>query len=456
MKTIRLRTSIPGPKSVVLAQRETAAVPRGVSQLTPIFVARGEGATIEDVDGNVFLDLAGGIGCANAGHRNARITAALHEQVDKFLHTCFMITPYEGYIALAEKLNQLAPGASPKKTILLNSGAEAVENGIKIARAYTKRPAIICFEDAFHGRTLLSLSLTSKTHPYKSGFEPFPSDIYRVPYAYCHRCSYNLKYPECQVHCAKRLEDTFNRLVPAESVAAIIAEPILGEGGFVAPPLEWLGILREICDRHGIVLIADEVQTGFGRTGKFFACEHYGVEPDVLLSAKSLGGGLPIAAVTGKAHIMDNTGPGSLGGTFGGNPLSCASALAAIAAIEEENLNDRAIQLGARFRKRANDWRASFLNISDVRGMGAMQAVELVKTDGRTPDSDATKQIARYCYEHGVILVTAGSYSNVIRLLMPLVITDDQFEEALDVLESALHHVYDLEPDMRVVPAVTA
>jgi 4-aminobutyrate aminotransferase/(S)-3-amino-2-methylpropionate transaminase len=437
MNSISLKTSIPGPKSAALAKREAAAVPRGVSQLTPIFVERTEGALIHDVDGNTFLDMAGGIGCLNVGHRDPGVTSAVHDQVDRFLHTCFMVTPYESYVELAEKLNQLAPGDSPKKTILLNTGAEAVENAIKIARAYTKRPAVICFEDGFHGRTLLALSLTSKANPYKAGFAPFASDIYRVPYAYCYRCSYNLKYPDCQAHCATHLEDTFKRVVAAESVAAVIAEPVLGEGGFVAPPLEWLGIVRDICTRHGILLIADEVQTGFARTGKFFACEHYGVEPDLLLSAKSLGGGLPIAAVTGKSEIMDHTVPGALGGTFGGNPLSCAAALAAIKAIEDNHLNDRAMYLGDVFRKRASQWQRRLPNIGDVRGIGAMQAFELVKPDGsRMPDADLTKRLTRYCYEHGVILVTAGTYSNIVRLLMPLVITDDQLNEALDVLEA--------------------
>ena len=457
MNSICLRTSIPGPKSSALVNREAAAVPRGVSQLTPIFVARAEGACIEDVDGNTFLDLAGGIGCLNVGHRDAGVTKALHDQVDRFLHTCFMVTPYESYVSLAEKLNELAPGNTPKKTILLNTGAEAVENAIKIARAFTKRPAVICFEDGFHGRTLLALSLTSKTRPYKAGFEPFASDIYRVPYAFCYRCSYKLTYPDCQVHCATSLEDAFKRVVAAESVAAIIAEPILGEGGFVAPPLEWLGIVREICDRHGILLIADEVQTGFARTGKFFACEHYGVEPDLLLSAKSLGGGLPIAAVTGKAPIMDHTPPGALGGTFGGNPLSCVAALAAIEAIQKNHLNDRAMILGERFRKRAAQWQRKLPAIGDVRGIGAMQAFEIVRPDGsRLPDAETTKQIALYCYRHGVILVTAGTYSNIIRLLMPLVITDEQMEEALDVIETALFLAPDRAASIRQVPMAMA
>ena len=300
MPAIQLKTPLPGPHSRALAERRAQAVPRGVSQLTPIFVSRSEGAVIEDVDGNCFLDFAGGIGCLNTGHRHPGVAAALHAQVDRFLHTCFMVTPYESYVRLAERLNALAPGGTPKKTLFLNSGAEAVENAIKIARAFTRRPAVICFEDAFHGRTLLTLSLTSKTHPYKSGFEPFASDIYRVPYAYCHHCSYSLTYPECQLYCAAHLEDTFQRVVAAESVAAIIVEPVLGEGGFVVPPPGWLTAVREICRKYGILLIADEVQTGFGRTGKLFAIEHEaGLEPDLMVTAKSLGGGLPLGAVTG-------------------------------------------------------------------------------------------------------------------------------------------------------------
>lgn len=457
MSSIQLRTSIPGPKSAALARREAEAVARGVSQLTPIFVARTEGARIEDVDGNTFLDLAGGIGCLNVGHRDAAVTEALHAQVDRFLHTCFMVTPYESYVALSEKLNTLAPGPSRKKTILLNSGAEAVENAIKIARAYTKRPAVICFEDGFHGRTLLTMSLTSKTHPYKAGFEPFASDIYRVPFAYCYRCSYNLTYPDCKLHCARHLEDTFKRVVAAESVAAIIVEPILGEGGFIAPPQDWLATVHEICRKYGILLIADEVQTGFGRTGHFFACEHYGVEPDLLVTAKSLGGGLPLAAVTGAAQIMDNTGPGSLGGTFGGNPLACEAAMAVIRSIEDNHLNERALELGDRFRTRAIDWQNRLPIVGDVRGLGAMQAFEIIRPDGaRTPDPETTKKITRFCYEHGVILVTAGSYSNIIRLLMPLVIAFEELEEALDVLETALLHAHLGEPAMSRRPVAVA
>src|SRR5689334_7416416 len=358
MKTIQLRTEIPGPKSRALMARREAAIPRGPANATPVFAARAEGAILEDVDGNRYLDFAGGIGCLNAGHRSPRVLSAIREQLDKFLHLCFAVTPYEGYVAVAEKLNALAPGKFPKKTILVNSGAEAIENSVKIARAYTKRPAVICFEDAFHGRTLLTMSLTSKTHPYKAGFEPFASDIYRIPFAYCFRCSYGLTYPSCAMHCAHHLADTFTRVVAAESVAAVIVEPVLGEGGFVTPPLEFLGIVQETCRRHGIVFIADEVQTGFGRTGKLFACEHYGITPDLVVTAKSLGGGLPLAAVTGRAEIIDHTGPGSLGGTFGGNPLACEAALAALDVMERDKLPERATQLGERFAARARAWQA--------------------------------------------------------------------------------------------------
>jgi 4-aminobutyrate aminotransferase/(S)-3-amino-2-methylpropionate transaminase len=434
MGSIQLKTPIPGPKSRALIQRSSQAVPRGISQLTPVFVNKAEGAVIEDVDGNKLIDLAGGIGCLNVGHRNARVVAAVRNQLDRFLHTCFMVAPYESYVALAEKLNALAPGKTSKKTFFVNSGAEAVENAVKIARAYTKRPAVICFEDGFHGRTLLALGLTSRTHPYKAGFEPFPGEIYRVPYGHTN------------------FEDTFKRVVAAESVAAIIAEPVLGEGGFMPSPAGWWDTLRQVSQEHGIVLIADEIQSGFGRTGKLFAMEHYGAEPDIIVTAKSLGGGLPIAAVTGKAEIMDNTGPGSLGGTFGGNPVCCEAALAVIEEFENSNLLDRGARLGEHFRNRAISWQKRMRMVGDVRGLGAMQAIALVHQDG-SPNPEATKQVTQYAYEHGVILVTAGTYSNVVRILMPLVITDEQMDEALDVLEAALESVAAAQKSSLETPA---
>jgi 4-aminobutyrate aminotransferase/(S)-3-amino-2-methylpropionate transaminase len=442
MKTIQLRSEIPGPKSRALMQRREAAVPRGPYHATPVFAARSEGAVIEDVDGNRYLDFAGGIGCLNTGHRPPEVDSAIREQLEKYLHLCFSVTPYEGYVAVAEKLNALAPGKFPKKTLLVNSGAEALENAVKIARAYTKRPAVIVFNDAFHGRTMMTLALTSKTHPYKAGFEPFPGDVYRIPYAYCYRCSYGLTYPSCRMTCANALEDAFKRVVAPESVAAVIAEPVLGEGGFVIPPKEFYPIISEICRKYGILFIADEVQSGIARTGKYFAIEHYGVEPDLITSAKSLGGGLPLAAVTGRAEIMDAAGVGGLGGTFGGNPLSCASALAALDIIEKDGLLARSTHLGRKFEERARVWQKQFAIVGDVRGLGAMGAIELVKDQAtREPHAEATKKIAQHCYEHGLITITAGTYGNVMRILVPLVVTDEQFDEGLDVLEAALTHV---------------
>jgi len=423
-------------------ERRTAAVPRGVHQVTPVFISRAEGALIEDVDGNRFIDFAGGIGCLNVGHRAVEVTSAVRAQLERFLHTCFQVTPYEGYVRLAERLNVLAPGSFPKKTLLLNSGAEAVENAVKIARAHTRRPAIICFEDAFHGRTLLTMSLTSKTDPYKAGFGPFAGDIYRIPYAYCYRCSYSLRYPSCELYCASHLEDTFKRVVAADTVAAIVVEPVMGEGGFMVPPEDFLPRLQEICRRHGILLIADEVQTGFGRTGRWFACDRYHLEPDMLVAAKSLGGGLPIASVTGRAEIMDGPIEGALGGTFGGNPLSCEAALGVLQILETQGLLERAEALGQQFASRARAWQKRWTLIGDVRGLGAMQAIELVgSAETREPAPEETRRVVRYCYEHGLILLPAGSYGNVIRLLMPLVITDEQFDEALDVMEAALESV---------------
>jgi 4-aminobutyrate aminotransferase / (S)-3-amino-2-methylpropionate transaminase / 5-aminovalerate transaminase len=419
--------------------RRDAAVPRGPYHATPIFAARAEGATIEDVDGNRFLDFAGGIGCLNMGHRAPQVASAIRSQLDKYLHLCFSVTPYEPYIAVAERLNALAPGKFAKKTFIVNTGAEAVENAVKIARAYTKRPAVICFEDAFHGRTLLALSLTSKTHPYKSGFAPFASDIYRIPYAYCYRCSYGLTYPSCKLACAHALEDAFKRIVAPESVAAVIAEPVLGEGGFIAPPKEFFGIVQDICRKHGIVFIADEVQSGLGRTGKFFAIEHYGVEPDLITTAKSLGGGLPIAAVTGRAEIMDAPGVGGLGSTFAGNPASCAAALASIEIIEKEGLLARSTAIGKRFEERARNWQKRWPLIGDVRGLGGMCAMELVRNaETREPAEAESKEVAHYCYEHGLITITAGTYNNIMRILVPLVVTDEQLDEGFGIIEAAL------------------
>jgi 4-aminobutyrate aminotransferase/(S)-3-amino-2-methylpropionate transaminase len=435
MATIQIRTEIPGPRSRALMARREAAIPRGPANATPIFAARAAGAMVEDVDGNRYIDFAGGIGCLNIGHRSPRVISAIQEQLEKHLHLCFAVTPYEGYVAVAEKLNSLAPGNFAKKTILLNSGAEAIENSIKIARSWTKRPAVICFEDAFHGRTLLTMSLTSKTHPYKAGFQPFASDIYRIPFAYPYRNSAGTTAAEFAHH----LEDAFKRSVAPESVAALIVEPVLGEGGFVIPPHDYFKLLQNICRKHGILFIADEVQSGFARTGKWFACEHFGIEPDLITMAKSLGGGMPIAAVTGRAEIMDAPGPGALGGTYCGHPASCAAALAAIETIEKDGLLARSTAIGEHFEKRARSWQKKWPLVGDVRGLGGMCAIELVRNaQTREPADSETKEIAKYCYEHGLITISAGTFNNVIRILVPLVVTDEQLNEGLEVIEAAL------------------
>ena len=453
MATIQLKTEIPGPKSQALSARRLGAVPRGLSHATPIYVARTEGAILEDVDGNRYIDLAGGIGCLNTGHRAPGVLTAIERQLDKFLHTCVQVTPYESYVRLAERLNQVTPGNFPKKTLLVNTGAEAVENAVKIARAATGRPGIIAFEDAFHGRTMMALSLTSKTHPYKAGFQPFPGEVYRIPFAYCYRCSYSLTYPSCDLYCARHLEDTFKRVVAHEGVAAVIAEPVLGEGGFVAPPLDYFRTLIEICHKYGVLFIADEVQSGFGRTGALFASERYGIEPDIIVTAKSIGGGLPLGAITGRAEIMDAPGPGGLGGTFAGNPVACEAALAVLDMFEQQDLNARANELGDHFQNRAREWKKRWPLIGEVRGLGAMQAIELVQSaDKREPAADETRQITQSCYEHGVITISAGSYGNVIRLLMPLVITDAQMDEALDVLEGAFKSVHERKHEATAQP----
>jgi 4-aminobutyrate aminotransferase / (S)-3-amino-2-methylpropionate transaminase / 5-aminovalerate transaminase len=433
-------------------KRREAAVVRAAYHATPVFVAKAEGAVIEDVDGNRLIDFAGGIGCLNTGHRAPAVVEAVRRQLDRFLHTSFNVLPYESYVAVCEKLNAIVPGKGPKKTLLVSTGAEATENAVKIARAFTRRPAIIAFEDAFHGRTYMAMAMTSKTHPYKAGFEPFPGEVYRIPYAYCYRCSYSLKYPACEMFCAKHIEDTFKRVVAAETVAAVIVEPILGEGGFVTPPAEFFPTLTEICRKHGILVIADEVQTGFARTGAMFACERLGLDPDLVTMAKSLTGGLPMAAVTGRADIMDVAASGQLGGTFGGNPAACEAALAVLETIEKQNLCARANVLGERFRKRAEKWQSRWELIGDVRGLGAMQALELVRSKAtREPADEETKQVSQYCYEHGLVLLTAGSYGNVLRLLMPLVVTDPQMDEAMDVLEAALARVAVRKPVLSAV-----
>ena len=442
MSAIQLKTELPGPQSLALYARREAAVPRGPYNASEIFVKEGRGAVLTDVDGNQLLDFAGGIGCVNVGHANAEVVKAATAQLERFTHGCFHVTPYEAYVSLAERLNALVPGAFKKKTIFANSGAEAVENAVKIARAATGRPAVLAFEDAFHGRTLLALSLTSKVHPYKAGFGPFAPEIYRAPYAYCYRCSYNLTHPACGIACVDALEDFFKRYVEADKLAAVIVEPVLGEGGFVVPPADYLPRLRALTEKHGILLIADEVQTGFGRTGKLFAVEHTGVVPDILITAKSLAGGLPLSAVTGRAEVMDAPGVGGLGGTFGGNPVALAAAHAVLDQMAAGALFARANAIGAVVAKRALAWKERFPIVGDVRGVGAMWALELVKERAtRAPAKEETSAVSRRGYARGLVTITAGTYGNVIRTLMPLVISDAELGEGLDVLEASLAEV---------------
>jgi 4-aminobutyrate aminotransferase/(S)-3-amino-2-methylpropionate transaminase len=442
MAAIELKTEVPGPRSRALFERRQAAVPRGPFHVTPIFAAEARGATLTDVDGNRYLDFAGGIGCVNVGHANEAVVRSATEQLRRFTHTSFNVAPYEGYVALAERLNRLTPGSFPKKTFFVNSGAEAVENAVKVARAFTSRPAVLAFEDGFHGRTLLALSLTSKTHPYKAGFGPFAPEVYRAPYAYCYRCSYHLQYPSCAVACVDALEDVFKRHVPAEQVAAVVVEPVLGEGGFVVPPGDYLPRLRALTEKHGILLVADEVQTGFGRTGRLFACEHSGVVPDILVTSKSIAGGLPLAGITGRAEVMDAPGVGGLGGTFGGNPVALAAAHAVLDAFADGRLLERARAIGEAVRARAEGWRARLPLVGDVRGQGAMWAIELVKDRGsKAPAKEETNAVTQKAYERGLLTITAGTYGNVIRTLMPLVISDEELEEGLDVLEASLQAV---------------
>jgi 4-aminobutyrate aminotransferase/(S)-3-amino-2-methylpropionate transaminase len=403
-------------------------------------VRHAEGAILEDVDGNRFIDLGGGIGCANVGHRNPRVLSALRSQLDAFLHLCFQVTGYESYVSLAEKLNQLTPGSFAKKTFFVNSGAEAVENAVKIARAFTRRPAVLSVEDGFHGRTMMGLSLTSKTHPYKEGFGPFLPDVYRIPFGVPANARLSNRGPMTKGQVNELLDQTFRRVVSAEAVAAIVVEPVLGEGGFVVPPAGFLPALVEICRERGIVFIADEVQTGFGRTGELFASKHFGIEPDLLLTAKSLGGGMPLAAITGRAEIMDAPGPGGLGGTFGGNPASCAAALAVLEEFADGHLLARARSLGEQFQRQATAWQRQHTFIADVRGVGAMQAIEFVDSSG-APCAKAVKKLVHHCLHHGVLVLNAGTYDNIVRLLMPLTITDEEFSQALRVLEDGLSAV---------------
>jgi 4-aminobutyrate aminotransferase/(S)-3-amino-2-methylpropionate transaminase len=436
-KSISIVTEIPGPRSREWIARKEAVIAEAKSLWIPVFVERGEGATLTDVDGNTFIDFAGGIGCLAVGHSNAAVTARVKAQVDRFLHTDFTILPYDSYVELAERLLDRTPITGPKKAAFFNSGAEAVENAVKIAKVATGRPAVIAYEGAFHGRTLMAMSLTSKQHPYKAGFGPFAPEVYRVAFPN----EYRSRTGDATGEALDDLRQALITRIAPESVAAIIIEPQQGEGGFVPAPPEYMRGLREICDEHGIVLIADEVQTGFGRTGTLFAMEQMGVEPDLITVAKSIAGGLPLSGVLGRASIMDAPGDSTIGGTYVGNPVGCQAALAVLDEIERRDLCGRARAIGEACRARLSKLRETVPQIGDVRGLGAMIGIELVRDPAtREPAPEIASRVIEHALEHGLILLKAGIYSNVIRNLVPLVIDDEQLAEALDVLEAAIVH----------------
>jgi len=433
-RVISVRTDLPGPRSRAILERKERVVADPISTYLPIVVAQAEGATLTDVDGNVFIDFTGGVGVINVGHAAPRVVAAATEQLARFTHTDFTVVPYEVYVELAERLLPLAP-VSDGRLALFNSGAEAVENAVKIARVTTGRPGIVCFDGAFHGRTLMAMTLTSKTHPYKAGLGPLAAEVYRVPFPNAYRG------PDA-ARALAGLERAFTTQVAAEQVAAVIFEPVQGEGGFVVAPVEFVQGLRRICDEHGIVMIADEVQTGFCRTGTLFAMEQFGVEPDLMTIAKSLAGGFPLSGVIGRAGIMNRVPDSAIGGTFPGNPVACAAALAVLDTIEEEGLVERAGEVGAEIRRRMTEWQERHPRIGDVRGLGAMLALELVRDPGtKEPAPELASAIAEAALARGLLLLKAGIYGNCIRVLVPLVIAGAELEEALDVFGESLDEV---------------
>jgi 4-aminobutyrate aminotransferase / (S)-3-amino-2-methylpropionate transaminase / 5-aminovalerate transaminase len=430
-KTIDIRTDIPGPRSREIIERKQRVIADPLSLTFPIVIERGEGVRLTDVDGNTFIDFTGGVGCLNVGHSHPRVVEAAQEQLERFSHTDFTIVPYEVYVRLAERLCELAPIANAKASFC-NAGTEAVENAIKYARSYTKRPAVIAFEGGFHGRTLLALSMTSKTHPYKAGLGPFAPEVYRVPFPNDYRG------PSAEEALAA-LERALVTHVAAETVAAIVVEPVQGEGGFLVAPHEFMDGVRRLCDEHGIVMVVDEVQTGFARTGKLLAIEHYGVEPDLITVAKSIAMGLPLSGVIGKAEIMDAPGDSAIGGTYVGNPVAQAAALAVLDVIADENLCARAIAIGDQLRERMLAWQERFAQVGNVRGLGAMLAIELVAdAESKEPAAELASAVTDEAAKRGLLLLKSGIYSNCIRVLTPLTLSDPELDEALGVWEEAL------------------
>ncbi|MBG9448980.1 4-aminobutyrate aminotransferase [Cytobacillus firmus] len=438
MGSINIRTELPGPKAKELLAKKEKNVPKGPFNTMQTFAAKGDGALLTDIDGNTFLDFAGAIGTLNVGHCPPRVVEALHAQIDQYLHPCFHVMMYEPYIKLAEKLNSITPGNHSKKTFFLSTGAEAVENAVKIARKYTGRKGIISFERGFHGRTYMSMSLTSKVKPYKYEFGPFAPETYKWPYPYYYR-SEGLKDKDHDNALLKRFETFFLSEVPPEEVAAVIMEPVQGEGGFVMPSSHFIKGVKALCEKHGILFIADEVQTGFGRTGKMFAMEHYDVVPDLMTMSKSIGAGLPVSAVTGRANIMDSPNIGEIGGTYGGSPLGCAAALEVIRTIEEEGLLERANEIGSLFTEKFSDFPLKYKQVGEVRSLGAMCAIEFVKDqETKEPNKEIVQEILSKAHNRGLIIMSAGLYGNIIRLLSPLVTTNEQLDEGFSILEEVI------------------
>ncbi|HSS25116.1 MAG TPA: 4-aminobutyrate--2-oxoglutarate transaminase [Mycobacterium sp.] len=434
-QTRQLVTEIPGPASLELNKRRAVAVSQGVSVSLPVFVARAGGGIVEDVDGNRLIDLGSGIAVTTIGNSSPRVVDAVRAQVADFTHTCFMVTPYEEYIAVAEELNRITPGSGEKRSVLFNSGAEAVENAIKVARSYTRKPAVVAFNHAYHGRTNLAMALTAKSMPYKSGFGPFAPEIYRAPLSYPYRDGLlDKELATDGEKAAARAINVIDNQVGAENLAALLIEPIQGEGGFIVPAEGFLPALLEWCRKNGVVFIADEVQTGFARTGAMFACEHEGIEPDLICIAKGIADGLPLSAVTGRAEIMDAPHVGGLGGTFGGNPVACAAALATVETIESDGLIERAQQIERLMTEPLLRLQAGDDRIGDVRGRGAMIAIELVKSGTADPDAELTEKLSTAAHAAGVIVLTCGMFGNIIRLLPPLTISDELLTEGVDIL----------------------
>ena len=418
-------------------------IPQGPFNVTTAFIKEARGAKLIDVDGRELIDFAGGIGVVNVGHCHPKVVEAIKDQAEKFIHTCFHVAMYEPYLELAKRLNELTPGDFPKMTMFANSGAEAVENAVKIARYATNKAGVICFDNAFHGRTLLTMSLTSKVKPYKLGFGPFAPEIYRMPFAYCYRCTFGLKYPDCDLACASYLEHFFISYVAPENTAAVVAEPIQGEGGFITPPPGYFQKLYEICKKYDVLLIIDEVQSAMGRTGTLFAIEHWGIEPDIITTAKSLAAGMPLSAVTGRKELMEKPHVGGLGGTYGGNPIACRAALEVLDILLNDGLLDRAKELGQKIRSRLEEMKEQYEIIGEVRGIGPMLAIELVRDrETKEPATDEAKKLVQMCYEKGLVILSCGNFSNVIRFLAPLVISDDDLDKGLSILEECIQNLH--------------